>query len=101
MEAAQQAIAKAETRTGEYATKLRLARAEVYKIREQRMRQWTAERDSALEAARKAAGQKLNQAKTEIETETAAAKQTIQASAGELVAQVVRAVLPVGTGGSR
>jgi len=55
MEAAQKAIAEAETRTAEYATKLRQARAEVYKIREQRMKQWNAERETALDAARKAA----------------------------------------------
>lgn len=101
MEAAQKAIADAEERTAEYATKLRQARAEVYKIREQRLRQWNTERDSALDAARKVAGQRLSQARTEIEAETAAAKQAIQASAGDLAGQVVRAVLPVGAGGSR
>ncbi len=101
MEAAQKAIADAEERTAEYATKLRQARAEVYKIREQRLRQWNAERDAALDAARRVAGQRLSQARTEIEAETAAAKQAIQASAGDLAGQVVRAVLPVGAGGSR
>ena len=101
MEAAQKAIAHAEERTAEYATKLRQAKAEVYKIREQRLRQWNAERDTALDAARKAAGQKLILAKAQIEAETAAAKQAIQASAGDLASQVVRAVLPVGAGGSR
>lgn len=101
MEAAQKAIAEAEARTAEYATKLRQARADVYKIREQRLRQWNTERDAALDAARKAAGQKLSQAKVEIEAETAAAKQAIEASAGELASQVVSAVLPVGAGGSR
>jgi len=101
MEAAQKAIADAEERTAEYATKLRQARAEVYKIREQRLRQWNAERDAALDAARKVAGQRLSQARTEIEAETVAAKKAIQASAGDLAGQVVRAVLPVGAGGSR
>ncbi len=100
MEAAQKAIAEAESRTAEYSTKLRQARVEVYKIREQRLRQWNAERDAALDAARKSAGQKLAQARAEIEAEAASAKQAIQASAGELAGQVVRAVLPV-AGGSR
>jgi F-type H+-transporting ATPase subunit b len=101
MEAAQKAIADAEERTAEYATKLRQARAEVYKIREQRLRQWNAERDAALHLARKAAGQKLIQARNEIEAEAAAARQAIQASAGDLAGQVVSAVLPVAAGGSR
>ena len=100
MEAAQKAIAEAESRTAEYSTKLRQARVEVYNIREQRLRQWNAERDAALDAARKSAGQKLAQARAEIEAEAASAKQAIQASAGELAGQVVRAVLPV-AGGSR
>ncbi len=101
IEAAQQAVAQAEERTGEYAAKLRQARADVYKIRERRLQQWTAERDSALDAARKASGQKLSQAKAEIEAEAATAKQALEASAGDLAGQVVRAVLPVGAGGSR
>lgn len=101
MEAAQKAIAEAEARTAEHAAKLRQARAEVYKIREQRLQQWTAERDAALDAARKAAAQKLSEAKAGIEAETSTARQAIQSSAGELAGQVVRAVLPVGAGGSR
>jgi F-type H+-transporting ATPase subunit b len=101
MEDAQNAIAQAETRTAEYATKLRQARAEVYKVREQRMKQWNAERDAALDVARKASGLKVSQAKAELEAEAAAAKQTILGSAGDLAGQVVRAVLPMAAGGSR
>ena len=101
MEDAQKAIAEAEARTAEYAARLRQARAEVYKVREQRVKQWNAERDAALDAARKAAGVKLSQARAELEAEAAAARQTILGSAGELAGQVVRAVLPMAAGGSR
>jgi F-type H+-transporting ATPase subunit b len=97
MEAAHKAIALA----AEYDEKLRQARAEVYKAREQRVKQWNAERDVALETARKAAGAKVRQARTAVEEEAAAARQTIEASAADLAAQVVRAVLPVAVGGSR
>ncbi|MGD0548091.1 MAG: ATP synthase F0 subunit B, partial [Terracidiphilus sp.] len=55
IEDAQKAIALAESRTAEYAEKLRQARGEVFKLREARMKQWVAERDAALEVARKAA----------------------------------------------
>jgi F-type H+-transporting ATPase subunit b len=65
------------------------------------MKQWNAERDAALDAARKAAGLKVSQAKVELEAEAAAAKQTILGSAGDLAGQVVRAVLPMTAGGSR
>jgi F-type H+-transporting ATPase subunit b len=101
IEDAQKAIAQAEERAAEYAAKLRQARSEVYKIREQRVTHWTAERDAALDAARKIAALKVSQAKAELEAEAALAKQTIHASAGELANQVVRAVLPLAAGGSR
>jgi F-type H+-transporting ATPase subunit b len=101
VEDAHKAIAKAEERAAEYAAKLRQARAELFKAREQRVKQWNAERDAALDEARKATGVKVSQARTALEAETAAARQTIQASAGELASQVVRAVLPLAAGGSR
>jgi F-type H+-transporting ATPase subunit b len=101
IEAAHQAIAQAEARAAEYAAKLRQARAEVYTIREQRVKQWNAEREAALETARKATALKISQARAALETEAAQARQAIQASAGDLADRVVRAVLPVAAGGSR
>jgi len=101
MEEANKSIARAEARAAEYAEKLRQARAEAYRIREQRLKQWNAERDAALDAARKSARQKVDQAKADLDAETAAARQTIQASAGDLARLAVRAVLPVAAGGSR
>jgi len=99
-EDAQKAIALAEARVGEYADKLRAARSEVFRTREARVKQWNAERDAALDAARKAAGLKVNQAKAELEAEAAQARLAIQASAGDLARQVVRAVLPQAAGSS-
>jgi F-type H+-transporting ATPase subunit b len=101
IEDAHKAIAQAEARAAEYAAKLRLARAEVYKVREQRVKQGNAERDAALEAARKAAALKVTQARAELEAEAAQARLAIQASAGDLADRVVRAVLPLAAGGSR
>ncbi len=101
IEAAQQALVLAEARTAEYAEKLRQARGEVFKAREARLKQWAAERDAALDAARKAAVLKVNQAKAALEAEAAQAKLAIKATAGDLARLVVRAVLPVAAGGSR
>ena len=101
IEQAHQAIARAEERTQEYARKLRQARADLYKVREQRIGQWNAERDAAVDAARKATGQKVSQAKAELEAEAARARQVIEASAGELASRVVRAVMPLAAGGTR
>jgi F-type H+-transporting ATPase subunit b len=101
VEDAHKAIARAEQRAAEYAEKLRQARAEIFKAREQRIQQWSAERDAALNEARKSAGLKVAQAKSGIEAEAETARRTIHASAGELASQVVRAILPLAAGGSR
>ncbi len=101
MEDARKAIEQAENRTAEYAARLRQARAEVYKLREERLKQWSQERDAALDTARKAAGQRVNQAAAQVEAEAAQARQAIQASAAELAQQALRAVLPAPAGGSR
>jgi F-type H+-transporting ATPase subunit b len=101
IEDAQKAIERAEARAAEYAARLREARADVYKMREQRAKQWTAERDAALDAARKAAGQKVSKARVELEAEAAQARQNVEAASGELASQVVRAVLPAAAGSSR
>lgn len=101
VEDAHKAIELAEQRAAEYAAKLRQARAEIFRAREDRIKQWNAERDGALEAARKAAGAKVSQAKAELETEAARAQQAIQASVADLAGQVVRAILPATAGGSR
>src|SRR5580692_10659962 len=101
VEDAHKAIEKAEARAAEYAAKLRQARAEIFKAREERIKQWNAERDAALDEARKAAGKRVNQARAELEAEAADARQTVQASVAELARQVVRAILPAAAGGSR
>jgi len=101
VENAHRAVAQAEAKAAEYADKLRQARAEIFKMREQRAKQRNAERESALDAARKAAGARVGQARTELDAEAEQAKQTIQGSAGELANQVVRAVLPMAAGSSR
>jgi F-type H+-transporting ATPase subunit b len=101
VEAAHKAIAEAEGKAAEYAERLRQARAEAYRAREQRLKQWNAERDAALDAARHSAGETVNQAKAEIDGEAGVARKSIETSSGELAGQVVRAVLPAAAGGTR
>jgi len=101
VEDAHKAIAQSEARAAEYTEKLRQARAEVYKMREQRAKQRNAEREATLNAARKAASAKVTQAKADLEAEAARARQSIQGSSADLANQVVRAVLPIAAGGSR
>ncbi len=101
IEEAHRAIARAEARAAEYTNKLRQARAEIFKVREQRIKQWNAEKDAALDEARKAAGLRVSQAKADLDTEADHARQAIQASAADLARQVVRAVLPLAAGSAR
>ena len=101
VEEANKAIAAAESKTDDYANKLRQARAEVFRVREQRLQQWAQERDTVVDAARKKALQRVLEAKLALESETEAARKTLMASADQLAEQVVRAVMPAAAGGSR
>ncbi|HWA94288.1 MAG TPA: ATP synthase F0 subunit B [Terracidiphilus sp.] len=101
MEAAEKAIQDAEARAAEYDEKLRHARAEIFKLREQRMKQWAAEKDQAVESARSAAHAKVAKAREMLEAEAASARKAIEAAGADLGRQVVHAVLPMAAGGTR
>jgi F-type H+-transporting ATPase subunit b len=73
---------------------MRRARAEIFAAREARMKQWAAQRDQALSAARTATTQKVLAGKLEIEQSLADARRQIEAASAELTEQVLRAVLP-------
>lgn len=94
VEAAQAAIAAADAKSQEYEAKLRAARAEIFHQREQRVQQWTAQKDTALASARLAAQERVAQARTGIDTEAASARAHIENTAGQLAAQVLQAVIP-------
>jgi hypothetical protein len=58
------------------------------------MKQWAAQRDQALSAARTTTTQKVLAGKLEIEQSLADARRQIEAASAELSEQVLRAVLP-------
>src|ERR1700677_4934509 len=60
------AISVAEAKTAEYEDRLRKAKTEIYAAREQRLKQWNAEREQALAQVRGATGDKVKAAKVEI-----------------------------------
>jgi F-type H+-transporting ATPase subunit b len=101
VERAHVAIAAADAKSQEYEARLRAARAEIFRQREQRVQQWNRERDSALVSARQAAQQRVGHARSGIQDEAAEARRQIEASAGQLAAQIVRAVLPAQAEGAR
>jgi len=97
VEQARGAISEAEAKTAEYEEKLRKARAEIFTAREQRLKQWGAEREQALAEARTATSEKVQAAKAEIEQSVAVARRQIEGMSAELSDQIMRAVMPAGT----
>jgi len=94
MERARLAIAQADVRSQEYEAKLRTARAEIFRSREQRIHQWNMEREAAVSAARLAAQQRVQAAQAALEAQSTEVRSQIEASASQLAAQVLAAVLP-------
>jgi F-type H+-transporting ATPase subunit b len=94
MEKSRLAIAAADARTQEYEAKLRAARAEIFRQREQRIQQTNAEKESALASARLMAQQRVHEAQAALEAQAREAKKQIEGAAGTLAAQVLAAVLP-------
>jgi len=93
-ERAQLAVSQADVRTQEYEAKLRAARAEIFKGREQRLQRLNADRESALAAARLAAQQRVQGSQTALEAQAGDARRQIESSANQLAAQVLAAILP-------
>jgi F-type H+-transporting ATPase subunit b len=88
------AMAQADLRSQEYEARLRAARADLMRRREQMVQQWNAERDRSLAAARVAAQEKTRTAQQALATQTAEARNQIELSAPDLATRVLAAVLP-------
>jgi F-type H+-transporting ATPase subunit b len=104
VEEARSAINQAETETALFEEKLRVARAELFQARDQRLKRLAMERDLALSEARSATQAKVLAARTSLERSATTARQQIDAMSEELSAQVLKAVLPsgaVGTGAAQ
>jgi F-type H+-transporting ATPase subunit b len=95
-----QAVAQADVRTQEYEARLRAARAEIFRSREQRLQRLNADKESALSAARLAAQKQVESAQTALNAQAADARRQIEVSANQLAAQVLAAVLPAAAEGS-
>jgi F-type H+-transporting ATPase subunit b len=94
VERAKGALASAEAETSAYEEKLRKARAEIMQAREQRLKQWNAERDAALDQVRHATQQRIQAARQDIEQSAAEARAKVEGMSEELSSLVVSAVLP-------
>jgi F-type H+-transporting ATPase subunit b len=101
IEKAHAAIAAADAKSQEYEAKLRAARAEIFRNREQRIQQWNAERDEALASARLAAHERVTAARKAIEAEAESARRQIESTIDQLAGQILQAILPARTEGAR
>ena len=96
VEQARGAIAAAEANTSAYEDKLRAAKAEIFHARDQKLKQWNAEREAALEEVRNSTKQRVLTAKLDIEKSATDARSQIESLSGELTARILTAVLPAG-----
>jgi F-type H+-transporting ATPase subunit b len=94
LEKSRMAVAQADVRSQEYEARLRSARAEIFRGREQRLQRLNADREAALSAARLAAQQRVREAQAALEAQSADARKQIEASASQLAAQVLAVILP-------
>jgi F-type H+-transporting ATPase subunit b len=96
VEQARGAIAAAEAETTVYEGKLRSARAEIFALREQKLKQWNAEREAALAQVRQQTQDRVRGAKLEIEHSAQEALMQIEKRSEELSSSILNAVLPAG-----
>lgn len=94
IEKAHAAIAAADAKSQEYEAKLRVARAEIFRQREQRVQQWNAQKENTLASARLAAHERIAAAKKAIELEAVTARVHVEAGADQLAGQILQAILP-------
>jgi F-type H+-transporting ATPase subunit b len=95
LEQARKAILAAEAETAAYEEKLRAAKAEIFQARDQKLKQWNAERDAALAQARQHMHERVRGARQEIEQSAQGARLQIVALSDDLSSRVIKAVLPV------
>jgi len=96
VEQARSAIAKAESATAAYEEKLRAAKAEIFQMRDQKLKQWNAERDTALAQIRQHTQERVRGARHEIEQSAQEARLQIVGVSDELSSRILNAVLPAG-----
>jgi F-type H+-transporting ATPase subunit b len=94
IEKAVDAIAAADAKSQEYEAKLRAARAEIFRHREQMIQHWNVERDRALSSARLAAQERVRAAEATLKAQAEEARKEIEASTEQLAAQILQAILP-------
>jgi F-type H+-transporting ATPase subunit b len=94
VERARGSISKAESETALYEEKLRAAKAEIFKARDLKLKQWNAEREAALAQVRQHTQERVRGARQDIEQSAHDARLQISSMSDELSSRVLKAVLP-------
>src|ERR1700733_15274843 len=94
IEKAEAAPPAAAAKTQEYEAQLRAARSRIFQARQQKLQQWTLERDRAVSAANEAAHRQLEEAKAVLQAQSKAAHGTLEGSIDELAVEILPAVVP-------
>jgi F-type H+-transporting ATPase subunit b len=98
VEHASAAIQSADAKSQEYEARLRAARLDIGRQREQRVQQWNRERENLLADARHASDETVKHAQASMEREVASSRTGIEANADSLADQVLSAILPASAG---
>ena len=93
LEKARADVAAAEAKAFEYEAKLREARLAIFRAQENKRSQAQQARAEAIAEARKRADAQVHEAKTQIQQETASAKQSLQGEAERLAGEIIRVIL--------
>ncbi|GAC1359289.1 MAG: hypothetical protein NVSMB3_06740 [Acidobacteriaceae bacterium] len=96
VEQARGALSAAEAETTVYEDKLRGAKAEMFAVREQRLKLWNDDREATLSEVRRSTQEKVKNARREIDESVGVARLQIETVSGELSNRILRAVLPSG-----
>ena len=94
LEQARNAVGAAESETAAYEEKLRAAKAEIFQARDQKLKQWNAEREAALSQVRQHMQERVRGARQEIEQSAQQTRLQIVALSDDLSSRVIKAVLP-------
>ena len=94
LEQARNAVGAAESETAAYEEKLRAAKAEIFQARDQKLKQWNAEREAALAQVRQHMQERVRGARQEIEQSAQGTRLQIVALSDDLSSRVIKAVLP-------
>lgn len=94
MEQAHLVVARAEAKAREYEAGLRAVRLAVFHAREEQLKRWDQERETAIAQVAAAARGKVEEAKASLKVEAARAEAMIAANSEELGRRILSMILP-------